>query len=288
MEVSEDELKNMTPEQIAELQKQNCIFCQLGSGKVPAKTVYEDEELFAVLDINPATPGHILLIPKEHYAIMPQVPEHIIERMFMVAKGLSQSILKALSAKGTTIFVANGMVAGQRAPHVMMHVIPRVEGDGIGLEIPKGAITESQIKAITERLGPLVQQHLGESKEQEAKPEVHEATLPELTSTTSKPLPPASPNKGIEPIAKEEITADQNGKVATVGVKKDKDYLYYVDRDGDISRKKLVRGKKTKETTSDVNEVDEILDIKNSESEKKPEPEEKKKDDSGLEDLTSG
>ncbi len=295
MEVSEEELKNMSPEQIAELQKQNCIFCQLGSGKVPAKTVYEDEDLFAVLDINPATPGHVLLMPKEHYAIMPQVPEYIIEKMFMAAKGLSQGMLKALSAKGTTIFVANGMVAGQRAPHVMVHIIPRVEGDGIGLVVPRGSIPDEQIKVIKERLGPLVKQHIGESTvkppqlPQEPTPEPQHIPPPEA-------VPQTTPDLESEPEEPEQEEPESEGKVAKVGVKKDKDFLYYVDKDGDIARKKLVRGKKKKD---DVKDVDELIkepekpEPKQEQPEpKEPQPEKPKSKDkktsTGLEDLANG
>lgn len=129
--VSEEELKGMSPEQIAELQKQNCIFCHIISGRVQSKKVYEDDKSIAILDINPANPGHMLLIPKEHYTIMPLVPEDVLGHMFMVAKALSTVCLKALQAKGTNIFVANGAIAGQKAPHFMIHVIPRQEKDGL-------------------------------------------------------------------------------------------------------------------------------------------------------------
>lgn len=125
----EEKIKNMSPEELAKFQKQQCIFCQIVSGKVPSKKIYEDEQSIAILDINPATKGHILLLPKEHYAIMPQVPEKEISHLFLVSKYLSQMILKTLRASGTNIFVANGLAAGQRAQHFMIHIIPRREGD---------------------------------------------------------------------------------------------------------------------------------------------------------------
>ena len=70
----EEKIKNMSPEELQELQRQQCIFCQIISSKIPSKKIYEDSTCLAVLDINPAAKGHLLLLPKEHYAIMPQVP----------------------------------------------------------------------------------------------------------------------------------------------------------------------------------------------------------------------
>ena len=127
----QEKLKNMSPEELLEFQKQQCIFCQIISGKIPSKRIYEDDKVIAILDINPAAKGHILLLPKEHYAIMPQIPEEEVEKMFVIAKKLSQVLLKALKVSGTNIFVANGLAAGQKAQHFMIHVIPRKEGDEI-------------------------------------------------------------------------------------------------------------------------------------------------------------
>jgi len=132
----EEKIKKMSPEELKEFQKQQCVFCQIITGKVPSKKVYEDDKCMAVMDINPAAPGHVLLMPKEHYAIMPQIPEREIGWMFMVAKHLSQAMLRKLKVEGTNVFVANGLVAGQKAQHFMIHVIPRKEGDGI-LTIPE-------------------------------------------------------------------------------------------------------------------------------------------------------
>ena len=127
----EEKLKNMSPEELREFQKQNCIFCNIISGKIPSRKVYDDESALAVLDIRPAVKGHILILPKEHYAILPQVPEKEIAHLFSVAKHLSQVALQSLRSDGTTLFIANGPVAGQQAQHVMLHLIPRKEGDGL-------------------------------------------------------------------------------------------------------------------------------------------------------------
>jgi histidine triad (HIT) family protein len=170
----EEKLKNMSPEELAEFQKQQCIFCQIISGKIPSKKIYEDEVCIAILDINPATKGHILLLPKEHYAIMPQVPDEVIGHLFKVSKKLSQSLLKGMRATGTNVFIANGLAAGQKAQHFMLHVIPRKEGDGI-IEVEEKLIDKEMIEKIKSAvegklnslLGVEVQKTLTEEKEED-------------------------------------------------------------------------------------------------------------------------
>ena len=125
----EEKLKNMSPEELAAFQKQQCIFCQIISGKIPSKSVYQDEHCTAILDINPAVKGHVLLIPKEHYTIMPQLPDNILGHLNFLARNISQGMLRGIGASGTNIFVSNGLVAGQRAQHFMIHIIPRKDGD---------------------------------------------------------------------------------------------------------------------------------------------------------------
>ena len=130
-QITAEQLRSMTPEQIKELQVQNCIFCHIVNGRVQSRKIYEDDIVYATLDINPANPGHILLLPKEHYSIMPQIPPNVISHIFMVAKALSNAALRSLRCQGTNIFVANGVAAGQKAPHFMIHIIPRKQGDGL-------------------------------------------------------------------------------------------------------------------------------------------------------------
>ena len=125
----EEKIKNMSPEELAKLQSQECIFCSIVAGKVPSKKVYEDDVCIAFLDINPAVKGHILLLPRSHISIMPQLDEKTGGHLLQVARELSRSLLKNLYASGSTIFVANGLAAGQRAQHFLIHIIPRKEGD---------------------------------------------------------------------------------------------------------------------------------------------------------------
>lgn len=153
----QEKIKQMSPEELKEFQKKQCIFCQIIAGKVQSRKVYEDGDVVAILDVNPANPGHILIMPREHYSIMPQMPDDEIGHIFMVAKSLSNITLRALEVQGSNIIVANGVAAGQRAQHFMVHLIPRKENDGINFQIPQKTIPEQELqkvrKALSESLG---------------------------------------------------------------------------------------------------------------------------------------
>jgi len=152
MKALQEKIKQMSPEELKEFQKKQCIFCQIVSGKVQSKKVFEDKESIGILDINPANPGHILLMPKEHYSIMPQIPEEDIVHLFMLSKSLSNAMLRALEVQGTNIIVANGVAAGQRAQHFMIHIIPRKENDGLKFELPQKENKLEDLEKIKEKL----------------------------------------------------------------------------------------------------------------------------------------
>jgi histidine triad (HIT) family protein len=165
--VTEEDVANMSPEQLQELQKQNCIFCHIISGKVASKKIYEDDKVLAILDINPANPGHILLLTKEHYQIMPQIPDDEISHIFMVAKAISHACLKALKVQGTNIFIANGTLAGQKASHFMLHIIPRMNTDGLKIfELPEKSIQENISEQIRAGLSNKINELFGIKREE--------------------------------------------------------------------------------------------------------------------------
>ena len=148
----QEKIKQMSPEELKEFQKKQCIFCQIISGKVQSKKIFEDSSTIGILDINPANPGHILLLPKEHYSIMPQIPENEIAHLFMAAKALSNAMLRALEVQGTNIIVANGVAAGQRAQHFMVHIIPRKESDGLQFKLPQKTVQPEELEEIRKKL----------------------------------------------------------------------------------------------------------------------------------------
>jgi len=162
-EMSEEDLKNMSPEEIAELQKQNCIFCKIANKEIPAKIVHEDADTICVLDINPASEGHILVYPKKHYMIMPHMPDDVLAKVFKSVKLMSHTLLKTLQCNGTTVFVANGVAAGQKAPHVLIHIFPRRENDGL-VQLPKYEMSDEQIEKLKKELENYTGQVFGRRK----------------------------------------------------------------------------------------------------------------------------
>ena len=149
---------------IDEARKQ-CVFCHIAAGRVASKKVYDDSKIAVLLDINPANPGHVLIVPKEHQAIMPQISDDDIGVIGMTAKAVSSALLRALKCQGTTLFIANGVAAGQRAQHFMMHIIPRMESDGLNIELPERKITAEKLCEIRNLLLPSVRKILGSCAE---------------------------------------------------------------------------------------------------------------------------
>lgn len=138
----------LTPEQqkAIDAQKEQCPFCKIIKGDIPSKKVYEDDKLLAVLDINPAAKGHVLMMPKEHYPIMPLIPQETLEHLFLKTKQLSAAMKEGLLLFGNTIFIANGYAAGQQSSHFMLHLIPREETDGLDFfTLKKGHLDRQKI-----------------------------------------------------------------------------------------------------------------------------------------------
>ncbi len=122
----------ITPEIKAQLaeQKKQCIFCKLIAGEMPAKTVFEDDKCIAMLDIYPAMKGHTLFMLKEHYPLPAYVSGEEFRHKFSLIPDLVAALKSAVVRTGANVFVAMGGVAGQQAPHFLVHLFPREVGDG--------------------------------------------------------------------------------------------------------------------------------------------------------------
>jgi histidine triad (HIT) family protein len=106
----------------------SCIFCKIAQKQVPSSLVYEDAETVAFLDIRPLNEGHTLVIPKEHYKNIFDIPRELICYIHEVTKKVAQAVEKATHADGISIIQQNGEAAGQEIFHLHVHVIPRFEG----------------------------------------------------------------------------------------------------------------------------------------------------------------
>ena len=109
----------------------DCPFCSITSGQAPASIVYEDATVLAFMDLNPVSVGHTLVVPREHWENIYELPEKTFAEMAPVIKRVCDAVKKAVGAEGISVLQLNGRAAGQTAMHFHIHVIPRFRGDRI-------------------------------------------------------------------------------------------------------------------------------------------------------------
>ena len=126
----------------------NCIFCKIANGEIPAATVYEDEDFRAILDLGPASKGHTLILPKKHAANLFELPEETVAAAMVLAKKLATKMTDALHCDGFNILQNNGEAAGQTVMHFHVHLIPRYKNDTVDVKWAQGTLTEDDKKEI--------------------------------------------------------------------------------------------------------------------------------------------
>ncbi|HET8574831.1 MAG TPA: HIT family protein [Candidatus Paceibacterota bacterium] len=113
--------------------KNDCLFCKIAAGEIPSEKIFEDENTFAFLDIHPTNPGHTLVIPKEHFENLYEIPDKILSALFITTKKLAKAVKAGTKADGINIMMNNEPAAGQVIFHAHVHVIPRFQNDGLTL-----------------------------------------------------------------------------------------------------------------------------------------------------------
>jgi histidine triad (HIT) family protein len=129
----------------------DCIFCKIVAGDIPAYKVYEDDQVLAFLDIAPVNYGHTLVIPKEHFANLEEIPEDKLAAVIAGVKKVGQTLKQGLGVAGYNVQINNDPVAGQVVPHLHFHVIPRQAGDGLKLW-PQGKYADGEAEEVIERI----------------------------------------------------------------------------------------------------------------------------------------
>lgn len=109
-----------------------CIFCQIVDGDAPSRPVYETDTTLAFLDANPLSPGHTLVIPKEHHQALTDLPPPLATDLFATLNHLIAPVEDGVDADGSTVAFNNGRAAGQEVMHVHGHIVPRFHDDGGG------------------------------------------------------------------------------------------------------------------------------------------------------------
>jgi histidine triad (HIT) family protein len=130
----------------------DCLFCGIVAGNVPAQVVDSDPHTVAFMDINPATPGHALVVPRAHSADLMEISESDLERTAVAAQRLARRIKAALDPQGLNVLNSCGSAAWQTIFHFHLHVIPRYEDDPLKLPWIPGPGQAGEIEAIAGRI----------------------------------------------------------------------------------------------------------------------------------------
>lgn len=130
------------------MKNENCIFCKLSENVIKSTKLYEDEDFFIIPDINPASKGHCLIILKEHWANILEIPDELIAKAHVLAKKLATKLMDTFGCDGINILQNNFEAAGQTVFHYHIHVIPRYEQDFVGLNWNPKNIDETTLNIL--------------------------------------------------------------------------------------------------------------------------------------------
>ena len=131
---------------------ENCIFCKIIAGEIPSAKVYEDELVYAFLDISPINKGHVLVIPKEHHESVAAVDEATVGRMMKIGSRIGIALKRELEADAYNLHLADGTAAGQVVMHAHLHIVPRWIEDGFHWNWRQLAYAEGEMAEISEKI----------------------------------------------------------------------------------------------------------------------------------------
>lgn len=130
----------------------NCIFCKIANGDIPSRTIYENDLFRVILDNGPATDGHALVLPKDHYANLFEIPADTAAEAMKTAQTAAAMLKEKLHADGLNLVQNNGETAGQTVHHFHMHIIPRYKGDGQNILWKPGHPSDQELDAVLARI----------------------------------------------------------------------------------------------------------------------------------------
>jgi histidine triad (HIT) family protein len=140
-------------------QNPGCIFCRIIGGDEMVSVIHEDENIIAFLDIQPLHPGHVLVVPKEHYKNLFYVPEELVAETFAAARRIMPGLRKATDCRAVNLFSPNGADGGQDVFHFHLHLIPVPEGAPFPLQLPDPSAevpTRSHLDVMAARIGQCI------------------------------------------------------------------------------------------------------------------------------------
>ena len=132
--------------------QEECVFCKIVKGEIPSKKVYDDKDVIAFLDINPANPGHTLVVPKKHAEDLTKSNEDDIAKAMHVVKKITASLKEKMNAIGVNVVQNNGKAAGQLVAHTHFHVIPRYPNDSVIITYQRVHMQDSDLEEVRKKL----------------------------------------------------------------------------------------------------------------------------------------
>ena len=136
------------------MKKDDCIFCKLANGVIPTNSLYEDDVVKVIFDAGPASSGHVLILPKEHFDNVYSLDDDTAAHIFQVAVKVAKALKEGLDLEGLNIVQNNGEIAGQTVFHFHMHIIPRYKGDTVNVGWKPGEVTDEEIEKIKSLVCP--------------------------------------------------------------------------------------------------------------------------------------
>lgn len=124
------------------MRKDDCIFCKIAAGDIPSATLYEDDDFRVILDIEPASKGHALILPKEHYANLYELDDELAAKALVLAKKMITKLTDVLGCEGYNVLQNNGTAAGQTVFHFHIHLVPRYKDDNVKIGWKMGKLTD--------------------------------------------------------------------------------------------------------------------------------------------------
>ncbi len=132
--------------------KDDCIFCKIANGEIPSITLYEDDDFKVIFDVGPASKGHALILPKEHYGNIYELSEDAASKVFVLAKKIATALTEELGCDGFNILQNNGECAGQTVFHFHMHLIPRYKDDKVNVTWTPGEADKEFLNKLAEKI----------------------------------------------------------------------------------------------------------------------------------------
>lgn len=134
------------------MKNENCIFCKIAAGEIPSTTIYEDDDFRVILDIEPASKGHALILPKEHYANLYELSDELAAKALIVAKKVITKMTDIVGCDGYNVLQNNGEASGQTVFHFHMHLLPRYKEDNMMIPWETGTLTEELREEIRSKM----------------------------------------------------------------------------------------------------------------------------------------